>query len=799
MKLFSLVLAVSVFSSAKGEEPLRFNQDVRPILSKKCIMCHGPDAEEGRKGDLRLDIPDGDDGAYRVLDGSHAIKPGDLANSEVWKRILSDDPDDIMPPPEKRSHVKPLTASEKETIKKWIEQGAEYEAFWSFVSPKQAPLPEVSRVDWSDQAIDLFSLAKMEKKGLSPKEKANRRTLIRRVSFDLIGLPPTLDEIDAFLTDESAKAYENLVDRLLARKEYGEHMAKYWLDLVRFADTNGAHHDHLREMSPYRDWVIRAFNENLSYDEFVKYQVAGDLYEEPTTDQLVASGFNRLHIIIDKGTALPEESFTKNVIDRVSAVGTAFMGLTLQCAVCHDHKYDPISQKDFFSMFAFFNNFDGEPETGKRGTPDFKKGLQEPYILVGSPEQEADLERLNDRVANLESELKSLQDSQDSDREALTKKVGELQGAMEEREALKETFRGAMIMKEREEERPSHILIRGAYDNLGEVVPRDVPGFLPPLEKDGKKTRMDLAEWLVDPVNPLSARVAVNRFWQQFFGVGLVKTSEDFGAQGEWPSHPELLDHLALQFIDSGWDIKAFVKSLVMSETYQQVSNASQEEFVNDPDNRLLSRGSRFRLDSEVIRDQVLAVTGLLNPAMGGHGVKFPQPEGLWKIVTMPSSYPRFFEPDSGDQIFRRSIYSFWKRGLPPPQMTIFDAPNRDACVARRERTNTPLQALLMMNEREYFAAAQHFAKVLLERRDLSESEKISRLYETMTSHPSSPERTERLGQGLAEFRALYADDPSSAEDMFPEEKDAAKREEQAAWTLLVHSLLNLDSFKNRE
>ncbi|WP_411845434.1 PSD1 and planctomycete cytochrome C domain-containing protein [Roseibacillus persicicus] len=771
-----LLLSLSLGRAVAADGQLRFNEDVRPLLSKKCIACHGPDADKGRKGDLRLDIPDGDQGAYRVLDGVQAIKPGDLANSEVWQRIIADDPDDIMPPPEKKSHIKPLTSEEKDVLKRWIEQGAEYEDFWAFVPPRQHELPEVSLPDWSGDPIDRFALAKMEEKGLSPSERADRRSLIRRVSLDLTGLPPTLDEVDAFLHDESADAYEKLVDRLLGQASYGEHMAKYWLDLVRFADTNGAHHDHFRDLTPYRDWVIRSFNENLNYDEFVKYQVAGDLYENPTTDQLVASGFNRLHIIIDVGTALPEESFTKNVIDRVSAVGTAFMGLTLQCAVCHDHKYDPISQKDFFSMYAFFNNFDGEPETGRRGTPDFKKGLQPPYILVGTPEQEA-------RLAELELSISA--------------SSGEVRSSLEaERQALQNSMRGAMVMKEREDPRPSHVLIRGAYDNPGEIVPRDTPSFLPPLKKDDHVDRMDLAEWLVDPVNPLSARVAVNRFWQQFFGVGIVKTSEDFGAQGEWPSHPELLDHLALEFVESGWDIKSLVRSIVLSETYQQRSEAPREAFVSDPENRMLARGSRFRLDSEVIRDQVLAVSGLLNPAMYGHSVKFPQPEGLWKIVTMPSSFPRNFEPAKGDEVYRRSVYSFWKRGLPPPQMTIFDAPNRDACIARRERTNTPLQALVMMNETEYFAAAKHLARGVMAKENMAEDLKVSLLYETMTSRPPSDTEKERLLSALAKFRALYQDDPDSAAAMFP---NTAAAGESAAWTMLVHSLMNLDTFKNRE
>lgn len=781
MQSFFQLIVFSVFvtliaSVGAGEKRLSFNEDVRPLLSKKCIACHGPDADKGRKGDLRLDVPDGEYGAYRVLDGVQAIKPGSLAESEVWTRILAEDPDDIMPPPEKKSHIKPLTATEKETIKKWIEEGAEYEAFWAFVPPKDSALPTVTRQDWSEQPIDLFTLARMEEKGLSPNQRADQWALVRRVTLDLTGLPPTQQEVATFLADESPQAYEALVDRLLGKQAYGEHMAKYWLDLVRFADTNGAHHDHFRDHSPYRDWVIRAFNDNLSYDEFVKYQIAGDLYDEPSTEQLIASGFNRLHNIIDVGTALPEESFTKNVIDRVSAVGTAFMGLTLQCAVCHDHKYDPISQKDFYAMSAFFNNFDGEPETGRRGGPDFIKGLQSPYIWLASEEEKA-------KVAELE---KAVSQSKGRDKKKATAALLE----------YVEDLRGAMVMKERADPRPAHLLIRGAYDNPGEVVERNTPSFLPPLEKEGQKDRMDLAEWLVDPGNPLSARVAVNRFWQQFLGVGLVKTSEDFGAQGEWPSHPQLLDYLSLQFVESGWDVKALARSIVLSETYQQRVESPREDFVKDPENRMLARGSRFRLDSEVIRDQVLAVTGLLNPEMYGESIKFPQPEGLWKTVTMPGSYPRTFEPATGDEVYRRSVYSFWKRGLPPPQMTIFDAPNRDACVARRERTNTPLQALVMMNESEYFAAAKHLAVSLIAEGSRSAEEALAELYERMTSRPPSPAQVAHLGKGLATFRDLYTEDPAGAAAMFPEQEDAI---EAAAWTLLVHSLMNLDSFKNRE
>jgi hypothetical protein len=553
--------------------------------------------------------------------------------------------------------------------------------------------------------------------------------LIRRVTLDLTGLPPTPEDIQTFLNDTSDTAYEDLVDRLLGSPRYGEHMAKYWLDLVRFADTNGLHHDHYREVTPYRDWVIRSFNNNLSYDDFVRYQLAGDLYDSPTQDQLIASGFNRLHLIIDVGTALPEESFTRNVVDRVTAFGTAFMGLTLQCASCHDHKYDPVTTKDFYQLFAFFNNFDGKPETGGRSGLDFKRGLQKPYIEMPNPHQKSQLSAFNKEIKKLESRLKELSpekgkedtlSAEEKTLEASLKK--DLDQLKKTRNKVQMAVPAALVMKEREEIRPAHILKRGVYDQPGELVERNTPGFLPPIESKSEiKSRMDLANWVVSPSNPLTARVAVNRFWQQCFGTGLVKTSEDFGAQGDRPSHPELLDYLSLQFMESGWDIKQLVRAIALSETYQQSSKIDADLRTRDPENRLLARGSRFRMDSEMVRDQVLMASGLLNQEMLGKSVKPPQPAKLWQIVAMPSSYPRIFKADEGKKAFRRSVYTFWKRGLPPPQMTIFDAPTREACIARRERTNTPLQALMLMNEPQFFSAATHCAQGLLEHSNLND------------------------------------------------------------------------------
>ncbi len=808
----SSIFAALFVAALPASAEVTFNADIRPILSKKCVQCHGPDAEH-RKADLRLDIADTDEGAHRVKDDVYILKPGDLENSELWYRIITDDEDDVMPPPD--SHVKGITPEEKALIEEWILTGAQYEDFWAFVPPSEPSIPEVSEKQWSDEPIDQFVLAKLESKERLPSPKADKRTLIRRATLDLTGLPPTLDEIDAFLKDTSKDAYTKLVDRLLAKPQYGEHMTKYWLDLVRFGDTNGMHHDHYREASPYRDWVIRSFNDNLGYDDFLTYQVAGDLYENPTTDQLVASGFNRLHLIIDAGTALPEESFAKNVIDRVSSVGTAFMGLTLQCAVCHDHKFDPITQKDFFQIYAFFNNLDAEPETtGKRSGPDFRRGLQKPFLEFPTPEQEETRLLLKADVIAASAQLraaKALQQASD-DANKSDKKIKTLAASLKKAEETLEkhiiTIPGTLISKERDEVRPTHIHIRGNYDQLGDIVERDSPHFLPPMpKKEGAQNRMDFAKWLIDPGNPLTARVAVNRLWQQFFGVGLVKTSEDFGAQGEWPSHPKLLDHLAYNFMESGWDIKDTVRTIVLTEAYQQSSKAKPQQFRDDPDNRLLARGSRFRLDSEVVRDQILALSGNLNLELYGKSVKPPQPDGLWETVTMPHTFPRSYKTSSGDDIYRRSLYTFWKRSIPLPQMTIFDAPSREACIARRERTNTPLQALVLMNEEQYFDAATYFASDLLKQNDLPENKKIEHAYQKVTSQIPDADTTLQLLGGLDTFREFYSEEPKLAADMISksskqevrEIKEPGKQAEFAAWTMLAHSLLNLDTTKTRE
>ncbi len=796
-------------NDAAANEIVSFNRDVRPLLSDRCFACHGPHAAK-REAKLQLDIPDGDEGPFQPRDGQHVIKPGDLDSSELWLRLISDDSSLHMPPPD--SGKKPLTDEQRDLIRRWILQGANYEKFWSFESPRHQILPPVNDIFWPANGIDRFVLANLEKKKLKPQPPADKRTLVRRVTFDLTGLPPTRDEIHQFEQDNAPDAYARLVDDLLSRPQYGEHMARYWLDLVRFADTNGMHHDHYREQSQYRDWVIRAYNSNMPFDEFVTDQLAGDLRANPTTDQQVASGYNRLHMVMDKGTNPPQESYTRNVVDQVSAFGTIFMGLTLECAVCHDHKYDPVKQSDFYQLFAFFNNIDGDPETPGRDQ-------QPPYLRLPTPEQDASLHEFESLVSKVKSEVDELKQSlsglsgeaKASDGTAtaratlamkLKQKEEELGRLKASSDELTRAIPLALVMKERPDVRPAYILKRGAYDQPGEVVSRNTPAFLPPLESKGElKTRFDLARWVTDKEHPLMARVTVNRLWQQFFGVGLVKTSEDFGAQGEYPCHPELLDDLTNTFTDSDWNVKSLVRSIVLSRTYQQSSSVSPAEFRADAENRQLARGSRIRLDSEVIRDQILSISGRLNNAMYGKSVKPPQPADLWKTVSMVSSSTYSFKEDTGDKVYRRSFYTFWKRAMPPPQMTIFDAPTRESCTSRRERTNTPVQALLTMNESQYFEASRHFAQQLLDPSDQSDEQRLGIAFESVTSHvPDAAEQVD-LRNGLEGFRSIYRDDVEAAREITSGLTLAndAQRVELAAFTMIINSLFNLDTAKTRE
>ncbi len=839
--LYSVVASVSLQAA---DDDLSYNRDIRPLLADRCFACHGPD-DGKREANLRLDMPEGPLSPFRKSESGQVLVPGDAINSELWKRITTDDPSIQMPPPE--SGKKALTVEQRELFRKWIQQGAKYEKFWSFEPLRPQSLPVVEQSSLANNRIDHFVVGALQKHGLHLQPSADKRTLIRRVTLDLTGLPPTREEIAQFESDTSPDAYRKLVDRLLGTPQYGEHMARYWLDLVRFADTNGMHHDHYRELSQYRDWVIRAFNANMPFDQFTTEQLAGDLLDNPTIDQQIASGYNRLHMVMDKGTNPPQESYTRNVVDQVVAFGTVFMGMTLECAVCHDHKYDPVKQKDFYQLFAFFNNIDGDPETPGREQ-------QPPLIRLPTEEQSKELSDLDSKLAaaklNVDQvkqmlkeateaaknakEAKAAKDAQQkSDAEAkpaskpndaaedegvkaltaqLKDKEEELKKTQTARDDLQRSIPIALVMKERNELRPAYILKRGAYDQPGDEVQRNTPAFLPQIEAGGPQlTRRDLAKWITDKRHPLMARVTVNRYWQQFFGVGLVKTSGDFGAQGEYPKHPELLDDLANTFIESGWNVKSLIRSIVLSKTYQQTSRVSPAEYINDSDNRMLARGSRIRLDSEVIRDQVLAISGLLNQEMYGKSVKPPQPADLWRTVSMVSSSTYSFKEDTGDKIYRRSFYTFWKRAMPPPQMTIFDAPTRESCTSRRERTNTPVQALLMMNESQYFQAARHLAQQLLAVSDpntatasdnsSTDARRLAIVFEAITAQLPKDSELADLQAGLNGFREIYRQDIDAAKAMTADLTlaDDANRVELAALTMVVNALFNLDTAKTRE
>ena len=726
-------LACGVFPAAAGE--IEFSRDVRPILSDKCFQCHGPSEE--READLRLDTRDG------ATDW--VIVPGKPGESDFVERINATDKDEVMPPP---SSHKTLTDEEKEILEQWILEGAEYQAHWS--------LRPVSRN--TESSIDALVQKRLKEKGWAQQPIADKRTLIRRVTFDVTGLPPTLEEINEFLKDDSDKAYERLVDRLLKSPRYGEHMARYWLDLVRYGDSHGIHADNYREMFLYRDWVIKAFNANQPFDEFAIDQVAGDLRTEPSVDQLVASGFNRLHVSNSAGSALKEELYVNNVTDRVNAIGTVFLGLTLGCAACHDHKFDPITQREYYQLFAFFNNLDGPPDNKGHKSP-------EPSLAVPTQTQRERLQELQDQLDAASNE---------GQRKTLAKSVAN----------LKKTFPTTLIMKEREQPREAHVLIRGEYDNPGDVVERQTPASLPEMSPELPADRMGFAKWLVDDDHPLVARVSVNRFWQQLFGVGLVKTSEDFGSQGEWPSHPDLLDFLASEFIESGWDVKALMRRMVLSKTYRQRSDAGSESFQRDPENRWLARGPRFRMDAEMLRDQALFVSGLLDETMYGRSVKPPQPPGLWKSVSLPgASKPSRFVADEGQDTVRRSLYTYWKRAYPPPAMTIFNAPTREVCTARRERTNTPLQALVLMNEEQFFRAARQLAINTMEEEG-DDRQRLGIAFERLTARECTPAELTAMEVALRDLRPQF----KSREDG-----------EEFAWTMVMNALLNLDVVRSKQ
>ncbi len=1052
MPLISMMVRVLLSAAALSspavvlaEEPLEYNRDIRPILADNCFACHGPDSA-ARQADLRLDQRDA---AIEM----GAITPNDADASELVRRVLSEDHSEQMPPPETK---KTLTAEQKKTLRRWVEQGAEYEPHWSLITPTRPELPAVRNQAWIRNPIDNFIGARLEAEGLTPAAEADRRTLARRAALDITGLPPTPEEVQRFVADPAPDAYEQYVDRLLKSERWGEHRARYWLDYARYADTHGIHFDNFREMWSYRDWVIAAFNSNMPFDQFTIENLAGDLLPDPSLDQVIGSGFNRCNMTTNEGGIIDEEYLVLYTRDRTDTTAQVWMGLTAGCAVCHDHKFDPLSQQEFYELAAFFNNttqgardgnikdtppiinvpldedrerwvaleseipaarqwleerrqsaqpeFDqwatsadvaaltakvpvdalalhlpldagegevvsavvnGEgrefplPATATWVDADAGKALQpqgtaaeigefgdierdQSFTLAawvklpandgngaicsrmdnangyrgwdfwlqrrqigthiinswpgnalkvvgkaqvpanewthvavsydgsgkaagvkvfynGQPQEtlvEADaltetiktevpfklgqrntadpisgvalhdlrmysralaaaevdaLARISRFVNILAKPAEQRSDAERNDLynwwlasfdetfQVLTAEVTKLEG---EQNAIKSRGTIAHVMNEKPEPAMAFILNRGEYDQRLDQVSPETPAALPAFPGDAPRNRLGLAQWLLLPEHPLTARVTVNRCWQEVFGTGLVKTSGDFGVMGELPSHPELLDWLAVEFRETGWDVKRLYRLMVTSAAYRQSAATTPEKLEKDPQNRLISRGPRFRMDAEMVRDYALATSGLLSGTVGGPSVKPYQPEGVWEAIAMNVSNTAKYERDSGESLYRRSMYWFWKRMAPPASMDILNAPNREYCVVRRERTNTPLQALVTLNDEQFVEAAKALAELTLQEGGQSFDQRVDFIGQRLVSRSFRPEEVAIIESSLAELAAYYDAHPDDARALLnvgEMETDAAMQApELAAWTMLTNQLMNLDEVLNK-
>ncbi len=747
-----------------------FQRQIRPLLSDTCFQCHGPDPQVRMAG-LRLDLRED---FFEARTSGVPVVPGDPDSSLVFRRITAEDPARRMPPAYSQ---KTLNDDQVDLIRRWIEEGAVWQQHWAFIPPGRPEPPQVEDTSWPRQDLDRFVLKRLEAEGLDPSPPAQRSRLLRRVTLDLTGLPPTVDELDAFLNDPSPGAYEKAVDRLLASPRYGERMAAAWLDLARYADTDGYQDDEPRTMWRWREWVVDALNQNLSFDQFTVQQLAGDLLPDPGPEQKLATGFLRNNRVNGEGGSIADEFRVEYAVDRVNTVSTVWMGLTVGCARCHDHKYDPISQTEFFRLFAFFNNI-SEPGTYRRSAA--------PTIKVPPRVVQRRMERIHRKL------------------EILDRSSPEYAALENEHQRLWEQVPATMIMRE-DEARETFVLARGNYDQPGARVTPGVPGALPPLPPGVPANRLLLARWLVDPSHPLTARVAANRLWQLHFGAGLVPTPEDYGAQGEPPTHPLLLDWLASEMMRLNWDVKAFQRMIVTSATYRASSKLTRVLLQKDPDNRLLARGPRLRLSAEMIRDQALAVSGLLVETVGGPSVKPYQPEGIWDEIAGGSTgaYKKGYEQGTGDHLYRRSLYSFWRRTIHPPGMEVFDAPSREVCSARRERTNTPLQALTLMNDVTYVEAARALAQRLIREGGPTDEERMGYGFRLVTSRQAKPAEIEVLTRGLQRHRSTYENDPDAARKLVRAGQShpdpGMDAVELAAHTALANGLLNLDETIHRE
>jgi hypothetical protein len=835
-----------------AERRIDFRREVLPILASQCFTCHGPD-QAARKAGLRLDVREL--ALKPARSGAVPIQPGQSGASELMRRIASAEADERMPPA--RTHAA-LSPAQQEVLRRWIDAGAEYTPHWAFLKPVRPPLPSVHDQAWVKNEIDAFVLARLEEADLHPSPPADPATLLRRLSLDLRGLPPSLQEVDEFLADRAPDAYERWVDRLLRSPHYGEKMAQLWLDLARFGDTSGYHQDSTRQMWLWRDGVIEAFNRNMPFDQFTIEQLAGDLVPGATVAQKIASGFQRNTRFNEEGGVDPEEFVLRYNADRTHTVGQVWLGLTLGCAECHNHKHDPITQKEFYQLFAYFTGIK-EPMVSMNHDQPLPPLLRVPgpgqaEALARNREDEAALEeaitrelkrvKYDDPGEGEASESQRIWEQQAQADDKLPQEVrGVLTTAVELRTPeqqqrlrayyLRRVFAGtrerfepleeeldtvrkkckeiedaipsAMVCEEMDPPRPAYVLIRGDFEHKGEKVERGVPAVFPPLPPGAPHNRLGLARWLVQPDHPLTARVTVNRLWAQMFGTGIVKTLGDFGTQGDYPSHPELLDWLATELVASGWDIKALLRKIALSSTYRQRSSSIADcglriaDSRNNPQSAIRNPQSRHRLSAEEVRDSALAVAGLLSDRVGGRSVMPYQPADYYR-----GKYEKWqWTPSVGEDQYRRGLYTFWRRTALHPMFMIFDAPNREQCVVERPRTNTPLQALVTLNDPTFVEAARVFAeRIILQGPADAEGRVVFAFRTALARQPSAQER-QMLLACYHEEKDRYQHDREAASRVVnvgaaprPVDLDVA---EHAAWMGVTTVLLNLDEFITRE
>lgn len=796
MKAVLVALGAYLWASpapAQTEARVGFNRDVRPILSNYCFQCHGPD-EKQRKAGLRLDLKEG---AFADLGEHQAIVPGKPEESELVRRVRGIDPAKVMPPRKTGKKVKP---EEIALLDRWIKQGAPYERHWSYEKPARPPLPAVRNSAWPQNPIDRFLLARLEREGLRPAALADRHALIRRVSLDLTGLPPTWEEVKAFIEDNSPDAYEKVVDRFLAKTAYGEHWARLWLDLARYADSAGYADDPPRTIWLYRDYVIKALNANKPFDRFTVEQLAGDLLPGATEEDKIATAFHRNTLTNNEGGTSDEEFRNVAVVDRVNTTMAVWMGTTIMCAQCHDHKYDPISQEEYFRFFAIFNN-----------TEDADRTDEAPVLSTLTRDQERQRQGLQAAIARLDVA---------GDRPAreagpviarwerdfpvdlpwhyvapelvpIHSRLTELKKQLAD---IKPTTVPIMRELTGNARRVTKIQHRGNFLDLGKEVKEGIPTTFPPLPPNAPRNRLTVARWLMDAQNPLTARVIANRYWEQIFGIGIVVTSEEFGAQGDAPFHPELLDWLATELVRLRWDTKAFLRLLVTSAAYRQSSRLNPDLERRDPDNRLLARGPRFRLSAEMVRDQALCVSGLMSDKMFGPGVRPMQP-ALGLNAAFGSGID--WQTSAGEDRHRRGIYTVWRRSNPYPSMASFDAPNREVCTIRRARTNTPLQALVTLNDPVFVEAAQNLARKIVAEGGVNTKDKVEYAFRRCLSRPPGEAERARLVQLFEQVYQRLQTRPAEASKLAFDPLDATSKDkktpELAAWTVVGNVILNLD------